>query len=263
MTKLLQRIFGRPLAITLLLAGVACAGDGRGADEAHGPPLLVLAAASLNSAMPALIEQFESESGQEVDLVLGASGNLAAQIQAGAPADLFFSADEATMRRLAASGAVDEREVRTYAVGELVLIWREGTTAPAAIESIIETPKSIAIANPEHAPYGAAAREALRSLGFWDELEPRLVYGENVSQAYQLVRTGNADLGLVARSILREEDQRSFLPVDPSLHPPIPHSAAPLTRTTRRAAAEQFLNFVLSPRGQSILADFGLQPVQQ
>lgn len=261
MTRFQQRLVGWAVATTLLSAIVACAGDAERIQGADDPPLLVLAAASLNSAMPALIKQFEIDTAHQVDLVLGATGNLAAQIQAGAPADIFFSADEATMRRLAASGAVDEREIRTYAVGELVLIWKEGTMAPSSVESIAAVSnRSLVIANPEHAPYGAAAREALMSLHLWDDLEARLVYGENVSQAYQLVRTGNADLGLVARSILREEDQNAFLPVDPSLHPPIPHTAAPLIRTTRPATADQFLDFVVSPTGKSILAEFGLRP---
>lgn len=263
MAKLKQRIFDRAIVTILLFAIAACAGEagpGAGADD---PPLLVLAAASLNRAMPALVERFENDTGHAVDLVLGSTGNLAAQIQAGAPADVFFAADEAAMQRLAASGAVDEREIRTYGMGELVLIWSEGGTAPSSLESIAEILNtSLAIANPEHAPYGAAARQALLSLNLWESLEPRVVYGENVSQAYQLVRTGNADLGLVARSILREEDQNAFLPVDPALHPAIPHTAAPLTRTARPAAATQFMDFVLSPTGQSILADFGLRSAQ-
>src|SRR5690606_4802267 len=148
-------------------------------------------------------DRFESQAGARVDLALGSTGNLAAQIENGAPADLFFAADEATVERLVASGSIRPASVRTYVVGQLVLVWRDEVEPPVGPQALGESRyEVVAIANPEIAPYGAAAREALQQLGVWEAIEPRIVQGENIAQTYQFVQTGNADVALVARSVV-------------------------------------------------------------
>jgi molybdenum ABC transporter molybdate-binding protein len=238
----------------LLSAGCADGGNEEGgvADE----PLLVLAAASLSTALPVLIDRFERETGATIDLALGATGNLAAQIENGAPADLLFAADEVTVERLAAKGSIRPASVRPYAVGQLALVWRAGVEPPGGPQALGESRyEVVAIANPEIAPYGAAAREALQRLGVWHAVEPRLVQSENVAQAYQLVQTGNADVALVARSVV-DTATAEFIPIDPRLHTPI-RQAAGILQHSLHPAAEQFLDYVLSDAGQAVLAEHG------
>jgi molybdate transport system substrate-binding protein len=236
-----------------LMLGAGCTD---GSSESSDRAMLVLAAASLNAAMPALIEQFEARGGAEVELVLASTGNLAAQIENGAPADLFFAADEETVERLAREGQIRSESVTTYATGQLVLTWREGVEPPSELSAIGDPRfETISIANPEHAPYGAAAREALGKVGLWADLERRMVQGENVAQAYQFVQTGNADAAFVARSVL-EGMSTPHLPIDPGLHSPIRQAAGILEASSHPRAAE-FLEFVMSEDGQEVLAAYG------
>lgn len=238
-----------------LLLAAGCGGPDAG-DADPDAPLLVMAAASLNRAMPDLTDQFRAASGTEIDVVLGATGSLAAQIEHGAPGDVFLSADEATVRRLAERGLVRAASVRPYAVGRLVVVWRPGVPRPASAAAL-EDPayRTVAMANPEHAPYGAAAREALRALGIWEAVEPRIVLGENVAQAWQFVRTGNADAALVARSVV-DPGATDHALVDGGLHEPVLQVAGVLARSGHPAAAV-FLDFVTGPEGRTILAGHG------
>lgn len=251
--------------VAVLLAGCADAEheEGRETVETVAQPLLVLAAASLSTAMPALVERFEQKTGMAVDLALGATGSLAAQIENGAPADLFFAADEETIERLVTSGSIRRTSVRTYVVGQLVLVWRDGVDRLASLQQLADSRyEVVAIANPEIAPYGAAAREALQQAGVWDAVEPRIVQGENITQTYQLVQTGNADVALVARSVV-DTTRTELSLIDPSLHTPIRQAAGILERSDN-PAAERFLEYVLSDEGQAILEahGFGRAPRQ-
>lgn len=207
--------------------------------------------------MPELIDRFETRSDIRIDLVLASTGNLAAQIEHGAPGDLFFSADQETVDLLADRGLVRNSTIRTYAVGALVMVRRSGVPRPASLTSLVSPDYGvIAIANPEHAPYGAAAKEALHRAGIWGIVEPRVVQGESIAQTYQLVQTGNADIGLVARSVAIGSDSSNLISVDPSLHAPIRQAAAVLEGSVH-PHADAFLDFVMSAEGQSILADHG------
>jgi molybdate transport system substrate-binding protein len=149
--------------------------------------------------------------------------------------------------------------VEAYARGRLVLVWRDGTRPPTSLEALGDARyQAVAIANPEHAPYGAAAREALGRLGIRHAVESRIVLGENVAQAYQFVETGNADVGLVALSVALA-DGAPHLPVPDSLHDPILQAAGVLERSTH-PDARAFLDFVLGAEGQAMLAQHGLGP---
>lgn len=239
----------------LAIAAVALAGCA--ADEPSETPLLVLAAASLNQVMPELIDTYRAANGEEIELVLGSTGNLAAQIENGAPADLFFAADVETVDRLAGTGRLDPASVAVYGRGELAMLVADGSRLPASIEQLEDAAfQVIAIANPEHAPYGAAARQALEGAGIWEAVQERVVYGENVAQTYQLVRSGNADVAIVARSVLMEDD--AWAPVRPDLYMPI-EQAAGITTEQPHPAASDFLRFVLSAEGQAILEAGGFR----
>ena len=244
-----------PAAMLAALLAVGCAGPDSAEESSADEPMLVLAAASLGDAMPVLIDNFENATDVRIDLATGATGSLAAQIENGAPADLFFAADETTVERLVGSGAIRGTTVRSYATGELALVWRDDIVALMGPAELTDRRyEVIAIANPEIAPYGAAAREALIGLGSWTDLSSRIVQAENVAQAYQMVRTGNVDAAFVASSIL--DSARPFLLIDSGLHTPI-RQAAGILEDSVHPAAEAFLDFVLSDWGQALLVQHG------
>src|SRR5579884_3371650 len=161
---------------------------------ADGAEITVAAAADLNYALQDLAQRFTKSTGTQVKLSFGASGNLFSQIQNGAPFDLFFSADSSYPQKLADTGVVDRASIRTYAVGSLVL-WAPNSLGldPQKLKMDLLTGgkvQRIAIANPEHAPYGRAAMAALQHFGLKDRVASKLVMGENISQAAQFVQSG-------------------------------------------------------------------------
>src|SRR5271166_1698960 len=167
--------------------------------------ITVAAAADLNYALKELAARFEKKTGDKVTLSFGSSGNLFAQIESGAPYDLFFSADEAYPKKLAAEGFAESASLHIYAIGHLVLWVPNGSGLdPQKLHMDLLLQSSvqrIAIANPEHAPYGRAAKAALEHFGLQDRVAKKLVLGENISQAAQFVQSGNAQAGLIALSL--------------------------------------------------------------
>lgn len=235
-------------AFTAIPAGSASAAGG----------LRVAAAASLTSAMRELAQRYEKETGTPVVLSLASTGKLAFQVSRGAPFDVFFAADTAHVEGLARKGHVDADTVAVYARGRLVIVVNEasGVEADDPVGLLSPSIRRVAMANPDHAPYGIAAREALVSSGVWEALRPRIVYGENVRQAMVFVSTGNAEAGLVAMSVARAEGVR-VVPVDPSLHTPLEQAAAVVSGTDRRDLALEFLDFVTGPEGREVLEAHG------
>lgn len=243
--------------------GGESAGDGpgdRAGDRAGGVPILVFAAADLRDAFEELVELHRARGGLPPDLVLGSTGNLASQIENGAPADLFFAANESFLDRLDAAGRVVSGTRRIYAVGRLALVWKTGAPDPGGLEALGEGGwPVVAIANPEHAPYGMAAREALQSLGLWERVSPRLVLAENVAQALQFVQTGNADAGIVALGLVRGSAPRPHHVVPAELHQPLRQAAGILSNGPGRHKAGDFLELVMSTEGQEILQRHGFE----
>lgn len=237
---------------------VGCAGG----DDSDQTPLLILAAANLQLAFEELVPAFEAATGIDADLVLGSSGNLATQIRSGAPADLFFAADEAFVEDLVSAGFIHGESLRIYAVGRIVVVVPPGGALPPTLDALVDPAfRVVTIANPDYAPYGSAAREALRNAGVWDALEPRIVLGENVAQSLQYVRTGNADAGLVALGSVAGS-QGAEIPyalVDSALHSPLRQAAGVVVGSRRAAEARALLDFALSNAGQEILARFGYE----
>src|SRR5690349_11438298 len=160
--------------------------------------LTIAAAADLQPVMTEIAARFERQSGTSVKLSFGSSGNFFAQIQNGAPFDLFFSADEEYPARLQTAGLIERGSLYSYATGKIAL-WAPANVdlrkgLPVLTEAAVT---KIAIANPEHAPYGRAAEAALRKSNLWNSISSKLVFGENVAQTAQFVQSGNADVGIV------------------------------------------------------------------
>lgn len=224
----------------------------------------IAAASDLQATLPALVRRFEARTGRAVAVTFGSSGNFFAQIQNGAPFDLFLSADIDYPRRLEPQGLVERGTVIRYAVGRLVLWTRKdsGIDLQSGLEVLTSSAvRRIAIANPGHAPYGRAAVAALRAARLYDRVRARLVLGENVAQAAQFAQSGNADVGIIALSLARggEALRRSgaFVEIPAALHPPIEQGAAVLRSARRPAAAKQFLDFLVTADSARYLEEWG------
>lgn len=221
-------------------------------------PLLVAAASDLQFAFGELGPLFEAETGQPVIFTFGSTGNLTTQIENGAPFDILAAANVAFVDRLTAQGLTIAETQQLYAQGRIVLVVNRqaGVQATDLADLLDPSITRISIANPEHAPYGMAAREALQSAGVWDVIEDKLVLGENVSQALQFVQTGNAPVGIVALSIADVPEVTGTL-INDDLHEPINQALAVINTTPREEAARAFVDFVNSPTGREIMKRYG------
>ncbi|MCC6202147.1 MAG: molybdate ABC transporter substrate-binding protein [Gammaproteobacteria bacterium] len=197
----------------------------------------------------------QAEHGQLIQ-VAGSSGTLFAQIRQGAPFDVFLSADEIRPQALIDAGLAVAGSRFTYALGALVL-WRPNATMLDAETLRRGDFRRIALANPQLAPYGAAAREVLQRLGLWQTLQPKIVLGENIGQAYALVASGNAELGFVAAAPPDRTTTGARWVVDASLYPPIRQDAVLLRRAADNATARAFLTWLRSDAARAIIAGDG------
>jgi molybdate transport system substrate-binding protein len=233
--------------------------------HAQAPALAVAAASDLQSVLPAIAQRFERQTGQRVSLTFGSSGNFFSQIRNGAPFDLFFSADVDYPRQLEAAGLAEPGTLHPYATGTLVLY----TPAGAGFDlkrglSLLDDARvhRIAIANPEHAPYGRAAVAALRHEGLYDRVRAKLVLGENISQAAQFVQSGNAEAGLLALSLAVAPAMKTagtYIEVPSSDYPPIEQAAIIMKTSARKPAARQFLAFLAGPESVQALKQAGFR----
>ena len=223
----------------------------------------VAAAADLKFAMTELADKFESSTNAKVDVTCGSSGNFFTQIQNGAPFDLFLSADIEYPRKLEAGGFSEPGTLYEYAVGRIVIWLPPDTNADIKEKGwnvlLGAAVRKIAIANPDHAPYGRAAVAALQKAGIYEQVKTKLVYGENISQAAQFVQSGNAQAGILAKSLTLSPEMKSGqvwqIPAD--LHPPIEQAATVLKSAKNKQGARQFLDFLKSDSGRRILEKYG------
>jgi molybdate transport system substrate-binding protein len=244
------------VGISVLLSAVA---------RPQGKEIRVAAAADLKFAITEMAAEFEKQTGTSVLVTYGSSGNFFSQIQNGAPFDLFFSADIDYPRKLELAGLAEPGTFYEYAVGRLV-IW-------APVDSSLDVSKlgwnalldasvqKIAIANPEHAPYGRAAVAALKKAGIYESVKAKLVYGENISQAAQFVQSGNAQAGIIALSLAVSPAMRGGkqweIPRD--MHPAIVQGATVLKNAKNKEAAWAFLNYAKSEKGRATLVKYGFE----
>jgi molybdate transport system substrate-binding protein len=228
----------------------------------EGKPVRVAAAADLRFALEEIASAYARTRGTvPPQITYGSSGTLYSQIQNGAPFDLFLSADRGYPRRLAESDKAEPGTLVTYASGRLALWVRPDS--PLEIErdglSALADPRvaHVSIANPAHAPYGRAAEAAMRAAGVYQAVEPKLVLGENVSQALQFVEGGSADAGLVALALARAPKAAGrYVIVPERLYPPLEQSGVVL-RTDRRAGARDFERYLQSDAARAVLTRYG------
>ena len=277
LTPLLRRKLGRPtlcpvgtasdpyrlLFLTLRLCALCVSVAIPLLSSAQQTTLNVAAAADLKFALTDLASAYEKQSGAKLNLTFGSSGNFVAQIQNGAPFDIFFSADSDYPRKLNEAGLIVPDSTYQYAVGRLVL-WTpvdakvdlSKTGWRALLDPVVQ---KIAIANPDHAPYGRAAIEALKKSGYYDQVKSKLVFGENISQAAQFVQSGSAQIGILAQSLTLSPAFQSghtwFIPRQQ--YTPLTQSVAILKNSANKDAALAFLAFLKTPPAQAILEKYG------
>jgi len=257
------RFVRRRVVVAALAAAVALFLPAQLGRSAQQQKLRIAAAADLQFAMADLSGQYEKQTGTATDITYGSSGNFFAQIQNGAPFDLFFSADTDYPEKLDAAGLTEPGSLNKYAVGRIV-IWvpteSKIDVARQKWDSLLQAGvQKIAVANPQHAPYGRAAVEALKRAGIYDQVQSRLVYGENISQAAQFVQSGNAQVGIIALSLAlspaMKDGKRWGIPAED--YSAIEQGAVILKNSQNKDAARKFLEFVKSGSGRAILARFG------
>jgi molybdate transport system substrate-binding protein len=235
-----------------------------GADEKVSKEITVAAAADLSVALKEIAANYEKQSGVQVKLSFAASGALTQQIQNGAPFDVFFSADMDYPRQLVASNDADASSLYRYAVGALVL-WAP-TSSPLDPEhqriKVLSDPsvKKIAIANPQHAPYGRAAVAALKQFGIYEQVQDRLVMGENISQAAQFVESGNAQVGFIALAhavplALRGEGK--FWKVPAEAYPALDQGVVVVSHSPHKREAAAFVDYIKTKDAADVLRRYG------
>jgi molybdate transport system substrate-binding protein len=232
---------------------------------ARAETVTIAAAADLTFCIEELNQSYQqSHPDTELKLSTGSSGNFSAQIQNGAPFDVFLSADIQYPKTLASGGFVDRSTLTVYAVGRIVL-W---TTKPDTVNldqgiNVLRdraAVKKLAIANPEHAPYGRAAKAILENSGIWAEVQDRIVQGENIAQTAQFVQTGNVDAGFVALSLLLSPNLPRigrYIEMDPKLYPKLEQAMVLTTAGSKRPVARAYFQFLQSPAARKIFDQYG------
>ena len=240
-----------------VLAVVTCLGT------AHAGEVQVAVAANFAGTMEKLAEQFQRDTGHKAVVASGATGKFYAQIRNGAPFEVLLSADDETPARLEAEGHAVARSRFTYAVGRLVL-WSAKANYVDATDAVLKAGdfKHLAIANPKTAPYGAAAVAVIDKLGLTARLQPRLVHGENIAQAFQFASTGNAELGFVAQAQVWRDGKftaGSGWIVPATMHAPIRQDAALLTRGAKNPAAQALLDYLRTDKAKALIRAYGYE----
>ena len=240
---------------TALLMALSCV--------CHAQGITVAAAADLQAAMPELVAQYQKASGKNVQVVYGSSGNFYQQIQNGAPFDLFFSANLDYAKRLDAAGLAEPGSLYEYAIGRIVL-WVPSDSkidVQDGLKSLLPASvRKIAIANPEHAPYGVAAVAALKKENLYDALKDRFVLGENISQTASFVLGGSADAGIVALSLALSPNMKEkgrYYEIPAADYPPIEQAAVIVKASQKKPDARSFLAFLKSSQARDVLKAYG------
>jgi molybdate transport system substrate-binding protein len=218
---------------------------------ARGEDLLIAAASDLAPLAPKIEKAYK----EKIRFTLASSGSLKQQIENGAPFDVFLSANESYVKDLAAAGVVTDATV--YAIGRIALWSPNGSVA--SLQDLKKTTVThLAIPNPQHAPYGVAAKEALESRGLWKDVEPKIVYGENVRQALQFAESGNVEAVITSWTLLIGKG--TLLPAE--WHSPIRQTGAIVKSSSKLEEARRFLRYLNGPEAQKILNDGGLWSVK-
>ncbi len=231
-----------------------------GSAAATADVVRVAVASNFKFTLQKIAIDFKAATGYELKISSGSSGKLFAQIQHGAPFDVFLSADEKLPQRLINHGIANRESGYTYALGKLVFI--SNIASSDACKNTISSSqlRHLAIANPKTAPYGLAAKQVLQKLGWWQQVQTRLVTGENIMQAFKFVSTKNADAGFIARSILilaKTIDSACIWHVPSAMHAPIRQKMVLLNRAENKAAAKKFMQYMRSSAAKEIIKASG------
>jgi molybdate transport system substrate-binding protein len=229
--------------------------------------LRVAAAADLQPVMPVLADQYLKATGVKLAVSFGSSATLATQILNGSPMDIFLGADFTFPEKVVAAGLAEGSSPTPYAKGTLVLWTRKDSgLLPLSIERLTDPRvKTVAIANELHAPYGRAAAQALRNMKMYDAVSPHFVVGENIAQTAQFVESGNAQLGLISLTTANTEHFKEigeYVLVPTSQYPAILQCAVIMKNSDRKAAAQAFLDWLLTPAVQENWPKLGLAAVK-
>jgi molybdate transport system substrate-binding protein len=229
----------------------ACGSDGRA--QVH-----IAAASDARAAFEEIQPAFEEACDCDVVFTFGSSGTLATQIEEGLPIDAFFSANESYIAKLEEGGFIEYGSVEVYAIGRIVIAVPAGRAIIERLEDLTDDSiRRVSVANPEHAPYGLAAKQALEAAGVWEQVEPRLVLGENASQATTFVQTGDADAGIIPLSLaIQNTDELAYTLIDESLHAPLRQSAAVIRNASNAADGAAFIEFVVGA-GAETMGSYG------
>jgi len=226
---------------------------------AESTPLRIAGAANLVKVMEEIVPLFEKESGAKVDFIPGSSGKLAAQLKEGAPFDLFMAANVKFVDDATASGECLADSKKIYARGHLVMWSKEGAKLepPAKAEGLADKKyETIAIAQPDQAPYGAAAKAALEKLGTWKKIEKRVIFGPSLEETIKLVESGNAEIGLLALSQVIK-GKGKYVQVPDELHDPLDQALAVCKNGKQQALAAKFVEFLGKPETQERMKSYG------
>jgi len=247
--------------ISLLCGLLLCLGPVDGAASAPAPEVQVAVAANFVPALREIARQFELATGHTVIVSSGSTGRHFAQISAGAPFDVFLAADARRPRLLVEKGLAVADSRFTYAMGQLVFF---GTLTDEAGADVLTSLQfdHCAIANPRLAPYGRAAQQVLERLNLWNQMQDKLVRGQNVGQAFQFVASGNAELGLVSRGQVLLLDQTKHRPLEvrpvpANLYDPILQQAVLLTRAADNPGARALLDFLKGQQSRAFIEEHG------
>jgi len=225
--------------------------------------ITIAAAADLQSVMQDVSARFQKETGKTVKLIYGSSGNFFQQIQNGAPFDMFFSANVEFPKKLEAAGLTDPGSFYQYATGKIVLLVPNDSKidVSSGLQSLLNPAiKKVAIANPQHAPYGQAAVAAMKKENVHDKITDKLVLGENISQTASFVLSGAADAGVVALSLALSpsmKDKSRYVEIPISDYPPIEQACVILKSSQQRAVAREFLNLIKTPAIAELFRNYG------
>ncbi len=248
---------GRIAAIVIALSLLSLTRNGSAQE------ITVAAAADLQFAFQDVAARFQKESGKSVKLIFGSSGNFFTQIENGAPFDLFFSADIEHPRKLEAAGLTEPGTLYAYATGKIVLFVPNESKLDLGrgLKSLLDPSiKKIAIANPQHAPYGRAAIAALQHDGIYDKVAEKLVLGENISQTASFVTGGSADAGILALSLVLAPAMKAkgrYLEISSEEYPPIQQAAVILKSSQQKETARQLLHYLKTPAILDVMKSYG------
>jgi molybdate transport system substrate-binding protein len=244
---------GVRIAAAALLLFVACSSS-----KPSGKTVRVAAASDLTKAFEEVGREFETKTGIKPDFTFGSSGLLAKQIEQGAPFFVFAAANREFVDQVVKSGRCEAASIRQYARGHLVVWTRNGIAAPVKLADLAdERFKRIAIANPAHAPYGRAAKQALEKVDVWAKVADRMVLAENVQAAMRYAQQGEVDAAVVALSLAVVTDGGAFLRIDETLHDPLDQALVVCGNGEEADAARQLVTFIGSREGREIMTRYG------